>query len=50
MVLWGIAVNKHVVEDLLKVFHDELVTVNDILTLAMFPIITKKNYNQVERW
>lgn len=48
--LWGIAVNKHVVEDLLKVFHDDLVAVNDILTLAMFPIITKKNYNQVERW
>ena len=48
--LWGIAVNKHIVEDLLKVFHDDLVAVNDILTLAMFPIITKKNYNQVERW
>ena len=48
--LWQLAVNKHVVEDLLEVFNYDYVAVNDIMTLAMFPILTKMNYNQVERW
>ena len=48
--LWELAVKKHVVEDLLSTFDGNQLVVNDILTLAMFPIMTKWNYKQAERW
>ena len=48
--LWQIAVRKHVVEDLLRVFDDRRSVVNDIMTLAMFPILTRWSYSQTERW
>ena len=48
--LWEIAVHKHVVEDLLSTFDGNLKFVNDIMTLAMFPILTGWNYSQAERW
>ena len=48
--LWEMAVNKHVVEDLLTTFDDNQLIVNDIMTLAMFPLLTKWNYSQTERW
>lgn len=48
--LWEIAVKKHVVEDLLSVFDGNQMVVNDIMTLAMFPIMTKWNYSQTARW
>lgn len=48
--LWGIAVQKHIVEDLLSVFENNQIMVNDILTLSMFPLISKWNYNQTARW
>lgn len=47
--LWQIAVKKHVIEDLYEVFGSQTV-VNDILTLAMFPILSNLNYSQTERW
>ena len=40
--LWEMAVSKHVVEDLLSVFDGNQLVVNDIMTLAMFPIMTKR--------
>lgn len=48
--LWQIAVKKHVVEDLLQVFSEQRGIVEDIMTLAMFPILTKYNYSMTERW
>lgn len=48
--LWEVAVKKNVVEDLLSVFENHQSVVNDIMTLAMFPILTKGNYSQVEKW
>ena len=48
--LWEMAVSKHVVEDLLSVFDGNQLVVNDIMTLAMFPIMTKWSYSQTERW
>ena len=48
--LWGIAVNKHVVEDLLITFDHQQSMVNDVLSLAMFPILTRWSYAQTERW
>lgn len=48
--LWEVGVKKHVVEDLLSVFDNDQSTVNDIMTLAMFPILTRWNYSQTERW
>ena len=48
--LWEIAVSKHVVEDLLSTFDGNQQIVNDIMTLAMFPIMTKWSYAQAERW
>ena len=48
--LWGMAVSKHVVEDLLSTFDGNQLIVNDIMTLAMFPIMTKWSYAQAERW
>lgn len=48
--LWEIAVKKHVLEDLLDVFDDDQMLVNDIMTLAMFPMLTRWNYSQTERW
>ena len=48
--LWEMAVSRHVVEDLLTAFDGNQLIVNDIMTLAMFPILTKWSYAQVERW
>ena len=48
--LWEMAVSKHVVEDLLSSFDGNQMVVNDIMTLAMFPIMTKWSYTQTERW
>ena len=47
--LWHIAEKKGVIEDLTEVFGSQTV-INDILTLAMFPILTDMNYSQTERW
>lgn len=47
--LWHIAEKKDVIKDLTKVFGSQTV-VNDILTLAMFPVLTDMNYSQTERW
>ena len=48
--LWEMAVQKHIVEDLLTTFDGNQLVVNDLLTLAMFPIMTSWNYSQAERW
>ena len=48
--LWEMAVSKHVVEDLLTVFDGNQLIVNDIMTMAMFPILTNWSYAQLERW
>lgn len=48
--LWEMAVSKHVVEDLLSAFDGNQLVVNDIMTLAMYPIMTKWSYSQTERW
>lgn len=48
--LWEVAVKKHVVQDLLTVFDNNQSRVNDIMTLAMFPVLTGWNYSQTERW
>jgi hypothetical protein len=45
--------NRHqtgIKQDLNKVFNEDHQTVNDILTLAMFPYLTKHTYNHVARW
>lgn len=49
--LWSLAVKKHVVEDLVEVFDGDLYRVNDVMTLAMYPVATQKDtYSQLQLW
>ncbi len=45
-----VAVATGIRQDLEKVFHGNCERVDDIMTLAMFPYLTKYTYNRVERW
>ncbi len=46
----GIATNMHIIEDLMDVFENNTALVNEILSLAMFPILTKRNYDRLKSW
>lgn len=48
--MWEIAAYKGIRKDLHLVFDGSETVVNDILTLAMFPIIEKRNYSGVAKW
>lgn len=45
--LLQIAENKHVVDDLMATFEYKRQVVDDILTLAIFPYLTRKNYDRL---
>jgi len=45
--LMQIAETKHVIEDLLTTFEYKESVVNDILTMAIFPYITRKNFDRL---
>ena len=45
-----VAVKTGIRQDLENVFHNNRELVDDILTLAMFPYLTKYTYNRVARW
>ena len=45
-----IAEQKHLYEDLLRVFDGDLSAVNDILTLSIYTIVENRSFNRLDRW
>ena len=41
---------KQLEEDLLEVFHGDIALVDDLFTLAFYPILTRNSYNRLARW
>ena len=45
-----LAQKKQLEEDLLEVFHGDIALVDDLFTLAFYPILTRNSYNRLARW
>lgn len=45
-----IAAQKHITEDLLRVFNGDLCAVNDILTLSIYSVLEDRSFNRLDRW
>lgn len=45
--LWRLLVKNHIVEDLIEIFRGDQILVNDLISLVMFSLINKSDFEQV---